>query len=499
MMRATLRKRAAAIAGVLAFVGFARAQTIILLDNFNAGTRSGAVIAGSSWAPAGVVTTAATTITVGAGAKYENGWGKSFPEGPYLDGSTITYVRVTAKLEPGNAAQSLVVQLEDSFLATSSAAAPTSAFSSTGFTHVLVPIEWDPFFSRGEIAGWSIGGGIPPGTSSPLDFRMTFDNLSLVSGLSLAGGGVFATIGNQVYSGAQSLDATTVLNTAGTVGNTVTFSSTINGANALTINTPGTTTLNGALGNTTPLASLTTDAGGTTAVNGGSVKTTGAQTYNDPVSLGANTLFQSISGGVITFIEALTGNNHTLEIDTDGDGSFKSATGLTAFTKSGAGTLTLTGTSTFTGTTTIRAGTLALGVNNALFSSSPFTAGGGTLALGGHTQTLGLLTITANSVFNFGGTGGTLTFANSSAQTWSGTLTITNYNTATNSLHFGSSGAGLTPTQLSLIRFADYGNATGQIDAFGLITPSAIPEPATYAVLAGLSAFGLAVLSRRKG
>lgn len=228
------------------------------------------------------------------------------------------------------------------------------------------------------------------------------------------------------------------------------------------------------------------------------MKTTGAQTYNDPVSLGANALFQSISNGVITFVEAITGNNFTLEVDTAGDGSFKSASGLSAFTKSGAGTFTLTGASTYTGTTTIKGGTLALGVNNALFSSSSLAMSGGTLALGGHMQTLGLLTITANSVFNFGGSGGTLTFANSSAQTWSGTLTITNYNTALNSLSFGNSGAGLTSTQLSQIRFADYGNAAGQINALGLVTPSAIPEPAAWAGIAGAVALGAAVVRRRR-
>jgi len=123
---------------------------------------------------------------------------------------------------------------------------------------------------------------------------------------------------------------------------------------------------------------------------------------------------------------------------------------------------------------------------------------GGTLALGGHTQALGLLTITANSVFNFGGSGGTLTFANSSAQAWSGTLTITNYNSALNSLSFGNSGAGLTATQLSQIRFADYGNVAGQINALGLVSPSAIPEPATWAGIAGAVALGAAVMRRRR-
>lgn len=472
------------------------AQTVVL-DTFNSATKSGAVI-DNNWT--GQVTSNATSITVGGTAKDVSGWGVS---GAQIDATGMGYIRITAQRDSGNIAASLKIAFIDDGLNTNGGlnglfSVTTSAFAVGALTTVQIPIStWGTGFDLSMITDWSIGGG----TTGLVAFRMTFEHLELAASLLPLNGGTIITAGDQVYTTAQVLGGTTTLgntNGADLSGTAITFNSTINGAFGLTLNTGGTTTLTGAVGNTTPLASLTTDAGGTTVINGGRVKTTGAQTYNDPVSLGANTLFQSISDGVITFVEAITGNNHTLEVDTAGDGSFKSASGLTAFTKSGTGTFTLTGASTYTGTTTIAAGTLALGVNNALFSSSPLTLGGGTLALGGHTQTLGLLTITANSVFNFGGAGGTLTFADSSAQTWSGTLTISNYNTATNSLHFGSSGSGLTPTQLSLIRFADYGNVGGQIDALGLITPSAIPEPATYAVLAGLGALGLAMWRRER-
>ena len=50
------------------------------------------------------------------------------------------------------------------------------------------------------------------------------------------------------------------------------------------------------MGATSPyLASLTTDSGGTTAINGGSVRTTGAQTYNDNVTLGADTTLTALT------------------------------------------------------------------------------------------------------------------------------------------------------------------------------------------------------------
>jgi len=74
------------------------------------------------------------------------------------------------------------------------------------------------------------------------------------------------TTGTQTYNDAVTLGATTVLTStgAGALGN-VTLASTVNGGFALTVNTAGTTTFGGLVGNGAPLASVTTDAtGGTT-------------------------------------------------------------------------------------------------------------------------------------------------------------------------------------------------------------------------------------------
>ena len=54
-------------------------------------------------------------------------------------------------------------------------------------------------------------------------------------------------------------------------------------------------------GGTTALTSLTTNAGGTLAINGGVVNTTGAQSYGEAVTLGANTLLSSTGGASISF------------------------------------------------------------------------------------------------------------------------------------------------------------------------------------------------------
>jgi filamentous hemagglutinin family protein len=129
----------------------------------------------------------------------------------------------------------------------------------------------------------------------------------------------------------------------------VTFSSTINGAQALTINDAGTTALNGSVGATTALTSLTTDATGTTALGASAttIATTGAQTFNDLVALGATTTFSSSSSGNISFDSV--GNNvpRSLTVNTAGvtkfGGSVGAGTALLSVTTDAAGTSLLQG------------------------------------------------------------------------------------------------------------------------------------------------------------
>src|SRR5205085_249897 len=101
------------------------------------------------------------------------------------------------------------------------------------------------------------------------------------------------------------LGAATTLNSAG--GGNIAFARTVNGAQSLTVNTAGSTSFGGAVGNATLLTSLTTDAAGSTALNGGTVATFGAQAYNDDVALGAATTLNSAGGGNIAFARTVNG------------------------------------------------------------------------------------------------------------------------------------------------------------------------------------------------
>ena len=137
------------------------------------------------------------------------------------------------------------------------------------------------------------------------------------AGTTAINGGSVNTSGDQTYNDAVTLNATGNVTTL--TGVNVTFASTLrsttDGEDALIVNASGLTTFNGAVGdNSQRLASLTTDAAGTTAINGGSVNTSGDQTYNDAVTLNATGNSTTLTGVNVTFAS-------TLRSTTDGEES----------------------------------------------------------------------------------------------------------------------------------------------------------------------------------
>jgi hypothetical protein len=146
--------------------------------------------------------------------------------------------------------------------------------------------------------------------------------------------------------------------------------------------------------------------------------------------------------------------------------------------------------------------------------SAILTMNGGTFKTGGlsehgatnNTPGIGALTLQSSSIFNLGNGSSIIALANSSAQIWSGTLSIYNWTglTAgggTDQVYFGNDNTGLTATQLADITFYSDGGMTAlgiaQILADGEIVPIAVPEPGTWASALLVSA-GLAVQFLRK-
>ncbi|MFO0846958.1 MAG: hypothetical protein U0871_00155 [Gemmataceae bacterium] len=142
-------------------------------------------------------------------------------------------------------------------------------------------------------------------------------------GKTVVNGGGVATTGDQSYQ-----DAVVVgKDTTCTAGGKVTFADTLDGGFAVTVTAAGLTTFGGKVGNGTPLASLTVNGGGTTAVNGKLVKTAGDQQYDDAVEVGADATF--VAGGKVTFASTLDGG-FAVTVTAPGDTTFTGAVGGTA-------------------------------------------------------------------------------------------------------------------------------------------------------------------------
>ncbi|MFZ4732576.1 MAG: beta strand repeat-containing protein, partial [Pirellulales bacterium] len=92
-------------------------------------------------------------------------------------------------------------------------------------------------------------------------------------------------------------------------GGPVTFLSTVDGAFRLEVVTSANTTFRGAVGAGTPLAGLVTNAGGTSRIEGGLVRTSGAlgQSYGDAVIVTRATSFKDEATGRLDFKDALSG------------------------------------------------------------------------------------------------------------------------------------------------------------------------------------------------
>ncbi len=282
------------------------------------------------------------------------------------------------------------------------------------------------------------------------------------------------------------------------------------------------------------LTNIISGTGSLTNVGSGTLTLTAANSYTGPTVISAGTLSIGDGGtnGSLSTSSTIT-NNGTLifdRSDTIAQGTDFSTAGISgtgSLVKEGGGSLTLTAENSYAGTTLVQAGTLVLASasSNAVTGSSITVESGATLVLAGNNQigdstglilnggtfitgnasagysdTLGTLTLNADSVIDLGSfsTGlRTLNFADSSGIAWAtnAVLTISNWqglqleSSSVAQILFGT--GGLTTAQLSQIRFAPF-DTRPQIDggvligAGGELVP--IPEPRVYAAALALLA-----------
>ena len=292
--------------------------------------------------------------------------------------------------------------------------------------------------------------------------------------LALSGAGSIATSGGVVNNGTFDISGTT----SGATINTLTGTGTVAlGGQTLTLaNAAG--TFSGAIGGTggvtvgggTQTLSAVNAFTGATTINAGTLALSGAGSIAASSNVVSNGTFD-ISGTTSgTTINALTGSgavalgSRTLNL-ANASGTFSGAIGGTGGLTLDGGTQTLSGVNTYSGATTINAGTLALTGAGRLASATSVTLTGASSALdlsAGVNQTVTHLSGVAGSRVVLGGT---LTLADDSSQTFSGSVSgngaLIKQGTGTLTLNGVSSGfAGSTTVAGGTLAVGDAANAS---------------------------------------
>jgi len=227
-------------------------------------------------------------------------------------------------------------------------------------------------------SGWAGAFGVFAGTAG----TVTVDDAILFSGAQ------FMTDSYEIAAGSGTLTTDTALtNLRVDPGVTATISAGITGTGGLLKNDAGTLILSGA-----------NSYGGNTTILGGTVATLGGSaipvTSSVSVASGATLDIradQAIGGLSGSGVVELSGGSLTTGALGGADSFTGAINGAGSLIKTGTGTTTLGGANGYTGGTTVLGGTLALGSGGRLGQGDLSIAGAGTVDLGGHATTVGML------------------------------------------------------------------------------------------------------------
>ena len=381
-------------------------------------------------------------------------------------------------------------------------------------------------------------------------------------GLTKSGNGVLTLTGASTYTGGTTVNGGSLTLSRGTSDGIGTIRGALtinNGAtvNATTVNAMGftdglgvsTVNINGGTLNTSATGdqgfSLTYNLTGGTLTSNGGVSSAAATSYwvlgkSAAGSDSINTFASSTTSTIAGRINLRSDNSQSTVAFNVADGAaatdlqvsaaITSSPAAVGITKSGAGAMELSGASTYTGATIVTGGsvlvsgsligttavnisngaTVKIGAANNITSTATLNLTNGTFATGGLSETLGALSLgDGPSTIDFGSGASIFTLADSSAQTWTGTLSITNWSGnplvggGTDQLFFGNTASTLTAAQIAAIQFVNPdgmspGSYSAQLLADGELVV-AVPEPsAAAALIAGMSCLlGLQRFRRR--
>jgi autotransporter-associated beta strand protein len=313
---------------------------------------------------------------------------------------------------------------------------------------------------------------------------VTGETLTL-NGTGFAGDGALRNIsGNNNWTGAITLGSASRINSdAGTLA----ISGNIGGnTQNLTVGGAGNTTISSVVGTTT--GALTKDGAGTLTLSGNNTYAGGTNINAGTLQLGNSERIADNTAVTVASGATLNLNNYTETIGgLSGAGTVQLGTGTlivgsgnASSTFSGAFASGDTGTFAKTGTGTL---TFGSGMN---LSTGTLQLGGGILKLGGFTSTFGALSVTADSIIDFGTSGSSILKILNLVTVNSGfTLTIQNW---TDTVDYFYSLVNPGATNLGQIVFNGFAAANTKWQSYDhQITP--VPETSMYgAALLGLSA-----------
>jgi len=300
--------------GALNFNGFNNTITTLTL---NSGATTGATVA----------TGGAGTLTLGgAVALNVNGSGAV---GSTISGNlALGGVTRTFTVNNGTATNDLTISavISDGIAGITTAGAGTLSLSGTntyaGLTTVSAgTLDVANASGLGSTAsGTSVSGTLQINNVAVGAEAITFNNAATLSGT-----GAASLDGNITLGGTA---ATRTISTL--LGSDVlTLNGTIDGlAAALTIGGLGTVNLQNTVGSTTPLTTITSNAGSTLGINGGIVKTSGAQTYNGIITMTSAPATFEVTGALsdILMPNTLNNINQTVTYAVSGAGSIRDIT-----------------------------------------------------------------------------------------------------------------------------------------------------------------------------